>query len=187
MKNEQESISYYLEELKIATLGPKGTCSERAAIHYANKNSIKYKTVLCDTFETAIKKLMFQIVDIAIIPSAYRELAEIVFENMSDIELSDVFLYSTPGLVIATGYKDVSTKKIETMATHSSPSILARKCFPNAKLIYCSSNSVAALKVVNGEVDACVTTKICVEMNNLHIVNDFGEVPMGWNVFKKKQ
>lgn len=185
MKNEQESINGYFNELKIATLGPEGTCSERAAIYYANKNNVKYKTILCDTFETAIKKLMFEIVDIVIIPSAYRELAEIVFENMDDIELSDIFLYSTPGLVIATGYEDVSIDEIKTMATHSSPSILAQKSCPNAKLTYCSSNSASALKVVNGDVDACVTTRICVEMNNLHIVKDFGEVQMGWNVFKK--
>ena len=35
------------------------------------------------------------------------------------------------------------------------------------------------------EMYACVTTRICVEMNNLHIVKDFGEVQMGWNVFRK--
>lgn len=182
MKSECESKD---EAIRIATLGPNGTCSERAALYYAENKKIKSETILCDSFEIAIQKLMYDEVDMVIIPSAYRELAEIVFGNMENIKLAEVFLYSTPGLVIATKQNDIGVNEIKTMATHSSPSILAKKICPYAKLLYCSSNSASANRVINGEVDACVTTRICVEMNKLHIVKDFGEIPMGWNVFKK--
>ena len=90
---------------------------------------------------------------------------------------------ATPSLVIASRISKCEVKKV---ATHASPSELAKSYFPNAQLVIAKSNSDAADMLLKDEVDACLTTMRCVEEHSLNIIHDFGAIAMGWNVFKRK-
>jgi len=167
----------------IATLGPEGTCSEYASLAYLEKTGRGGKVDLYPTFEAAVSALKGGRSDSVIIPSAYTQLANIIFGERNSIEIVDVFMLATPSLVIASRWDTTEFKKV---ATHSSPSGLARGFFPNAELVSTTSNSEAARLLLSLQVDACMTTEICAKEHSLKILCDFGKIAMGWNVFQRR-
>ena len=173
-----------LKKIVISTLGPAGTCSEYASQYYIDKNNYDGRIELYPTFEESVAALKYGKSDCVIIPSAYAKLAEIIFQELIFIEIADVFKLATPNLVIA---NKGDVKEIKKVATHSSPSSLAKNYFPNAQLVLAKSNSEAAKMLLASEVDACITTIMCAEKHSLNVIRDFGGIAMGWNVFKRKQ
>lgn len=171
------------ENVVISTLGPAGTCSEYAAEFFMNKNKFIGKVSLYPTFEEAVEALKGSNANYTIIPSAYQNLAEIIFQGLDFIEITEVFKLETPNLVIA---GTSGKKEIKKVATHSSPSTLAKRYFPDVQLVLAKSNSNAAEMLLADEVDACVTTVSCAKEYCLDIKQDFGSVVMGWNVLKRK-
>lgn len=172
-----------LKKIVISTLGPEGTCSEYASQFYIDENNYDGRIDLYPTFEESVAALKKRKSDCVIIPSAYTKLADIIFEEQNYIEIVDVFKLATPNLVIA-NRGDV--KEIKKVATHSSPSSLARGYFPDAQLVSAKSNSEAAKMLLTSEVEACITTIICAEKHSLNVIHDFGGVAMGWNVLRRK-
>lgn len=172
------------KKMVISTLGPEGTCSEYASQFYINENSHDGRINLYSTFEEAVSALKYGKSDCVIIPSAYTKLADIIFQEQNVIEIADVFKLATPNLVIA-NRGDV--KDIKRIATHSSPSSLAKKYFPEAELVLAKSNSEAANMLSANQVDACITTIMCAEKHAFNIIHNFGGIAMGWNVLKRKQ
>ncbi len=170
--------------MKIGTLGPPGTCSENAAKYFMNNENIKGRISLYKTFEESIEALKWRDEDIAIIPSAYVDFADIVFENLGKIEIVKSFIYYTPKLVIAQN-RDFFNEKVEKVATHPSPSNLIASYYKDAELIYTRSNSESAILLKDKKVDACITTEKCVIMYDLKVVKDFGNIPMSWNIFRR--
>jgi len=164
----------------VATLGPEGTCSEKAANHYIDQNNIKGQVILYPTFEESIKILEQEKADLAVVPSAYDKLNLLVFEGLGMVVIDDTFTMDTPNLVMAVNNYDV-----KTVASHPAPSSLVKRLFPEADIKFTDSNSVSASELAEGNVDACLTTIIAAQKYKLNIEEDFGPVPMGWNVFKK--
>lgn len=171
------------EKIVISTLGPNGTCSEYASQFFLDKNDYDGKINLFSTFEQAVEDLKEGKSDHVIIPSAYRNFADIIFQEQYTIEIDDVFKLPTPNLVIANKGNENEIKKV---ATHSSPSSLVKEYFPNAQLVISKSNSNAAEMLLANKVDACITTIKCAEMYSLNIIHNFGSINMGWNVLKRK-
>jgi len=178
-----ENQSNTPKKVIISTLGPAGTCSEQASLFYINKNNYAGEVVLYSSFEEAVLALKESKSDYVIIPSAYQNIASIIFQEKCHIEIHDVFKLATPSLVIAGKGKDKEVKKI---ATHASPSSLAKEYYPNAELIISKSNSNSAEMLIANEVDACITTMNCAIKYSLDIIHDFGAIAMGWNVLKRK-
>ena len=172
------------EKMIIATIGPSGTCSENASKYYIQLQNKEGEIKLFSTFEDAVEAVINKEADYLIIPSAYRKIADIIFQNRYVIEIDDVFRMETPGLVIA--YKE-NMMSIKTVATHSTPLILAKEYFGlDVEFIISNSNGESARLLLDGTVDACVTTIKCVNMFNFNVLYDFGSISMGWNVFKRK-
>lgn len=169
---------------RIATLGPSGTCSEKAAKIFAESLNEETDVELYSTFEEAAECLQRGHVDYAIIPSAYRNLADIMFKGSGKIQLSKVFQYPTLDLVFAT--KDVD-REIKIIASHSSPRNLIVGYLDNCQLIDAKSNSNAAQMVLNDLADACLTTRCCAETNSMVILEEFCAIMMGWNVFTRSK
>lgn len=172
------------KKIVISTLGPAGTCSEYASRFYIDENNHEGSINLYPTFEEAVAAVKNGSSDCVIIPSAYKKLAEIIFQEQNFIEIDDVFKLATPNLVLA---KREEVKDIKKIATHSSPSTLAKDYFPEAQLVLARSNSEAAKMLSANEVDACITTIMCAEKDAFTIIHDFGGIAMGWNVLKRKQ
>jgi prephenate dehydratase len=163
----------------ISTLGPTGTCSEYASNYYTKLKGIDAEVKLLDSFEHAIEELKCGHANLTIIPSAYAKLAEIIFRNHDKIRLIDVFQLDTPILMLA----KIDSPLIRRIAVHASPVYMVKQFYPEAEFHQALSNADAAQLLLKGIVDACVTTNICVNKYNLKVVQDFGEISMGWNVF----
>lgn len=167
--------------IKIATLGPEGTCSENAAKNFISKKELNAEIILKDSFQACLTALDKKEADIAIVPSAFEKLNELIFRNLNKIKITESFVLNTPALVIAKN----NAKEIKKVACHPAPFILIDNIFPKDKIIFTSSNSISAIKTANKEVDACLTTEIAAKKNNLKLIKNFGEVPMSWNVFER--
>lgn len=165
--------------VRIATLGPRGTCSENTAREFASGRFLKSEVVLKNNFEECINSVIRGYSDIAIVPSAFKELNELIFRNLGKIRILGSFVFNTPALVLAKGDK----RKIKRVATHPAPEVLLERIGFRGKRIRSASNSASALMVVGGKADACVTTEIAACDNRLKIIKNFGEIPMSWNVF----
>ncbi|WP_054740302.1 prephenate dehydratase domain-containing protein [Cellulosilyticum ruminicola] len=167
----------------IGTLGPMGTCSEYCANYFMKQNNLEGELILYTTFEEAVEKLKESEVQYVIIPSAYVKFANILFSNLDKVKITSSFIYNTPGLVIAV--KGEGESEIKRVATHPSPSNLVKISFPEAEIIYSTSNSKSAQMLVDGEVDAALTTEICMNNYKLRCIKNFGVVPMSWNVLER--
>lgn len=172
------------EDNTIATLGPKGTCSEKAALYYMQSQKMNGQVALYPTFEEGVIAIKEGKAMCVIIPSAYRELNEIIFEERMNVEIVDVFKLDTDELVVA-NIGDVH--EIKKVASHASPLRLAQEYFKNnVEIILSNSNSDSVNMLLAGKVDACITTLECVKFHKLNILFNFGAVSMGWNVIKRK-
>jgi prephenate dehydratase len=174
-----------LKKLIISTLGPMGTCSENACRHYLDTyHDSAGKIKLHPTFEDAIAALVEVRSDFVLIPSAYRNFADIIFLNRHHVEIADVFILPTPKLVLARKKDGV---RVSRVASHGSPSVMVGTFFPDAEMVYSKSNSDSAEMLMAGLVEACLTTDICAFHHSLEIMHDLGSVVMGWNMFIRKR
>lgn len=164
----------------IATLGPEGTCSEMAANYYGKKTFDNFSIELYNTFESAVDSLKDGKSTAVIIPSAYKKLSKIIFREKEFIALKDVFIFDTPEIVFAMDY---GNNEINSIASQSSPLYLIKDKFDENIFVESNSNSRSALMVKEGLADACLTTKICADKYSMKIINNFGHIHMGWNVF----
>lgn len=164
----------------IATLGPEGTCSEMAAQYYGQRLGGNYQVKLYMSFEEAINSLKEQRSTYVIIPSAYKKIANTIFKEKNYVQIEDVFIFDTPEIVFATNRK---RRKIRKIATQSSPKSLLEGLYEEEDFIDSDSNSRSALMVMEGLADACLTTMICAQKYSMNIIENFGAVHMGWNVF----
>lgn len=173
------------EDMVVATLGPAGTCSENASMHYIQLKKGTGQVKLYASFEDAVEAVINKEADYMVVPSAYRKLADIIFQKRLCVEIVDVFQMETPGLVIADKGKGVP---IRIIASHSSPLGLAKEYFGSeVEYVISKSNGDSAKLLLDGKVDACITTVKCVNLYNLNVVFDFGPISMGWNVMKRKK
>jgi len=176
-------MSESLSSCIITTLGPEGTCSESAAKYFIRVKHIKCaKIILKDNFEDCIDSLKKGECEMVIVPSAYKELNEIIFKNLDTIYIEKCYIFDTPTLVLA-GFQDSKNLKILSIAAHSAPALLAKELFPEATIIFYPSNSASAISVAQKEADACITTKVAARKYGLKILKTFGRVSMSWNVF----
>lgn len=179
--------------MKLVTLGPSGTCSEEVSLAYA-KNRPGAEVVLCPSFEEAARRVLQGEADEAIVPAAYVNFHEIVFQNVGTLRVREL-LYSQPAFVLAARADRLPLPKDRPLkvASHRSPSpLLRRLSFPYTH-VEAASNAVSARLAQSGEVDACITNRYGVETLNktlpaserLEIVEAFGVIDMPWAVFER--
>lgn len=173
--------------LTIHTLGPAGTNCEKAACYWLQKNNIKGNIRLYPTLEKAAEQVR-QDYDGALLGCiVYPDLHNIVFQNLGWLELKSCFVLDTHNMLFAsrfTGYCD-----IHHVGSHPAPQslfdelpLLSRQV---RKTLF-TSNSESGVQCAHGIVDGCITTLTTAEKYNLHILHDFGPVPMGFSIHAPK-
>ncbi len=162
----------------IGTLGPKNTNSELASYHYLEAHRMDGAVELYATPERSIEALINKEVDKTILCIVYPKLNDLVFENLADIEIKDVFTCATDEMVIG------QAREGDRACCHPAPVNLIQSEYDN--ISYVSSNSEAARLCVAGDYDVCVTTRRAAEEHGLRIKRNFGKVSMGWAVFERK-
>src|SRR3990172_7863091 len=89
-------------EYKIGVLGPHGTCTEQAGLHYlAEQFGQSDGAIFYDTFEHAIRDTVRGAMDFAVVPAAYPNLNDIYFSNLGEIKVPHIFVMETPGFALA--------------------------------------------------------------------------------------
>jgi prephenate dehydratase len=123
----------------ISTLGPTGTCSEQAAQYFMQVSKLSGDVQLHSSFEGALETLYNKQATHAIVPSAYKQFHELVFNYHPDIQITGTFLMPTPELVIA----GLVEPDYSVVACHPSPRPMLERLFPDATVVEAKSNSQA--------------------------------------------
>ncbi len=166
---------------KIRTLGPAGTNCEAAARHWIAQQGLNAQVELHDTLETAMDQVLVEERTALLGCVVYPDLHQLFFPYLSQMYLADVFLFNTFNMVLATR---PGHRHFQLVATHPAPQSLVKSDYP-IKLV--SSNSEAARLCASEKVDACITTLTAAKNQELELIKDFGEVPMGFTIHLRKQ
>lgn len=185
--------------MKLATLGPHGTCSEEVSIAYLTELGVDASQCLelYPSFEAAVEAVLAGAADKAVVPAAYVRFHEIVFANLGDLCVGEVLFSKTPAFLLA-GKPPIALAvegKEYSIASHKSPAPLLSRLTFSWKMVEAPSNAAAAWQAANGETDFCLTNKrALVEVNGtesnavrLELIEYFGAVDMVWAVFERGQ
>ena len=163
----------------IHTLGPTGTNCEKAAKEWYKRQGRAGTVKLYQTLEQALEEMPRTPANALLGCIVYPELHTLVFSNLNTLTLSDCFIMPTFNMVLAARHQG----PICSVATHPAPQLLASDEYEKTIV---TSNSEAAIQCSAGAVDACITTLPSATHYNLHIKEDFGEVPMGFSIHTVK-
>lgn len=165
----------------IHTLGPTGTNCEAAANYWFDQKNVKGEVVLHDTLESAVDTIKVNddkrhaLLGCVVYP----DLHDIVFDNLTSMELKECFMFKTYNMVMATNRRGEFSELIKSAASHLAPSSLLPE---NIERKIVTSNSKAAELCSRGETDGCITTIKSAKEHNLQIIQDFGKVDMGFTI-----
>lgn len=163
----------------VHTLGPTNTNCEKAALSWITKNELDAEVFLYDTLEIAAEKMTN--FDDAVLLSCivYPKLHELVFQNLHNMQLVDCFIEPTYNMVLAQRKKG---NQVTRIFSHPAPIALLEQTPYSREIVEFVNSNAAAANSCLGETDACITTIIAANENNLHLVKDFGPVPMGFAI-----
>jgi hypothetical protein len=175
------------ELLRIATLGPAGTCSEDVSAAYLQTRGLPVAECLDlrGSYEDAVALVLRGDADLVVVPAAYRDYHEISFSHLERLQLVDI-LYSAPAFVlVAPAAGRAGPPARPRVACHPSPSPLLRRLDFRHEPITAASNAEAARMVADGRADFAVTFQGAFEAYApaLVILRSFGAVDMIWGVF----
>lgn len=157
----------------IHTLGPTGTNCEAAARNWLARRGQMGRVVLHDTLELAVEEMGSGPRHALLSCIVYPDLHKLVFSNLDDLELVDLFIMSTFNMILASRDGAMPSQ----VSTHPAPQGLVPEA---AEKRLVNSNSRAARDCALGITDGCITTQPAAEAAGLICVTDFGPVPMGF-------
>lgn len=174
----------------IATLGPPGTCSEKAAHYFDLMEKLDGTIVLRDSFEDAVDMTLRGDSSFAIVPAAYPGIADIFFDNIDRLSVHKLFLHSTPDFVFACQKNSPYPQGTIHIISHRAPIILSRQVSEifdvEISTTLAQSNAVAAIKIAEGEFSYGITNAASANHYGLQILVNFGPVHMAWLAFAMK-
>lgn len=181
--------------MKIATLGPKGTCSDEVASSYIASLGLSLKALeLRKSYEEAVDLVLSGAADQVVVPAAYMNFHEIVFRNTDQLRVCEILYSQTPTFVLAAKRGFVPAQAdVYGLACHHAPApLMERLKFP-AERVDAASNAYAAWMVSDGQADLCITQSKAIEAINrevpperqLEVIETYGPVDMVWAVFER--
>lgn len=183
--------------MKIATLGPKGTCSSEVVFSYIADLGLSQEGLeLRSSYEEAVNLVLTGAADQVVVPAAYMNFHEIVFRNTHQLRVREILYSQTPAFVLAAkrGLAPAqSDTRVYTLACHHAPApLMDRLKFP-ADRVDAASNAYAAWMVSDGQADLCITQLKAIEALNrevtperqLEVIETYGPVDMVWAVFER--
>ncbi|MGJ3349356.1 hypothetical protein [Morganella morganii] len=173
--------------LTIHTLGPNGTNCEKAAHHWLSENNIKGNVKLYPTLESATECVRQDKDGVLLGCIVYPDLHNIVFRNLTWLELKACFVLDTHNMLFASRHTDYND--IRHVGSHPAPQhLFAELPLLNKEVrkTLFTSNSESGVQCAHGAVDGCITTLTTAQKYHLHILHDFGPVPMGFSIHAPK-
>ena len=177
----------------IATLGPKGTDSENAAINIQLKEKIKGEIILKDTFYNALD---FAIENNShfLIPAAFKRTnnegkvvdtwGDINFRYTNEIEIVKTYNLPLKEMCIA---RNKNIESIDSVIIHPATEPFANAYLQGVKIHYTHSKPLAVESCAKGEYAACIgSSDVVMQNNNLEIINRFSP-SMVWVLYTPKK
>ena len=171
------SDSPRLDIRELHTLGPAGTNCEKAAYTWLRRQGRDPVVHLYPTLEDAVEGIDGDPTSGLLACVVYPELHTLVFSNLHRLAMVDCFVLPTHNMVLALR-PGVTTPR--SVASHPAPAGLIPDTIVERRLV--NSNTRAAMDCARGLDDACITTIVSAQEHGLHVVADFGPVPMGFSI-----
>jgi prephenate dehydratase len=157
------------------TLGPFGTNCEAAAYEWFKRRGRKGTVILYRTLEEALKQMPQDANNALLGCVVYPHLHTLVFSNLDRFYLADCFIMPTFSMLLASHHG----KMPKTVSTHPAPQILVPS---ECEYVLVSSNAQAAADCAANKTDGCITTLPCAEKYGLYVIEDYGQIPMGFTI-----
>ena len=182
---------------KIATLGPKGSCSSEVVSSYIADLGLSVEdVVLCKTYDEAVNLVLTGAADQVVVPAAYMNFHEIVFRNPDRLRVREILYSQTPVFVLAAKrgfFPAPSDTRVHTVACHHAPAPLMDRVKFKADRVDAASNAYAVWMVSDGHADLCITQLKAIETLNrevpperqLEVIETYAAVDMIWAVFER--
>ncbi|MBA2442267.1 MAG: hypothetical protein H0V53_07680 [Rubrobacter sp.] len=176
------------DPLRMATLGPQGTSSERAAYELLEVCETDAACIgevsLYPSFEEAARSVMEGESAAVVVANAYSEVNALYMSPR--FFLAGAFMSVTPdyGLVVS-GKAPIPL--CVSVATHPAPAALVGELAPPSLLVQqtlqASSTSEAAKMVADGKVDLALTNETSAREYSLRFISPKRPIRMLWSVF----
>lgn len=167
----------------VATLGPEGTSSQKAAEHLTC--FLPAKIELFPTYEMAAASLDDDPYNRALLTANAYSNINLFYISEKFIPVT-AFFFDTPSYVLAAREPEVSKRPQIRVASHPAPSHMVSRLIKSEhyQLVETTSTHEAARQTAFGDVDACLTTEVAASIYNLKIIGVVMEtIPMLWTVF----
>lgn len=170
---------------RIVTLGPSGTSSECAAVHYRKLRGCPDMAIdLRASYEEATAEVLADSSAVVLIANAYFKI-NVPYMN-SDLAIDTVFQLDTPryGLV-SLGQHQVGRHAV---ASHAAPVPLIAELSPEgfecSEVVLMPSTSEAAESVLSGRCPVGLTTEVAARERGLNFFSRARPIRMVWTVFR---
>ena len=174
---------------RVATLGPAGTSSERAAGRLlALVGARPGDVLLLDTYHDAADAVLDRRADFLVVANAYHEIN--IFYMDSRLNVSAVFHMYTPlyGLAVR---DEVTVPREMKVVSHPAPVPLVAELVPSGhscvEISLAPSTSAAAEAVARGEHEVALTTEPAAKANGLRFVSKLRHIEMVWTAFVRDE
>ncbi|MGX6643040.1 hypothetical protein [Legionella pneumophila] len=181
------------QNIKIGTLGPKGTSSEAAVTHFIQtfkKESENYSTILLNSFQSVLHELIYGDLSLAIVPHAYSAIN--LFYINPQISLYRMFTFNTPPYGLAKRSDGIISQRHCRVVSHPAPAhlldtLLTQMGLSRYEITFVNSTSKAAEEVYAQRADLALTNMNAMKKYDLVCCALYGTIQMGWSVFIKKE
>lgn len=186
------------KNIRLVTMGPKGTTSSIAAEYFKkyalnNMNAADVEIMLYDTFESASIELKKENADFILLPNAYGKMTNFYWDIT--LELIFTFIIQTPEYGIAAIDVDkVRSKKQVTIATCKAVEHLVSELWSalgmtekNYIIVEAYSTKKSLMLLEEGKVDFALTNNTSLVGSNAFFITHTMHTEVLWSVFMQKQ
>lgn len=195
------SYSHWVEnlrsmpEVKIGTLGPRGTTSEMtsfsliAALNQSGVSNVQ--TILYSNFSLVTQALLNDEVDVILIPNAYDRISDIYWDPRMKIDV--YFKHETPKYGLYARDSDIDVHRHMILCAMSACTTIIEHLqqsdaiFADKQVQITSSTEEAAKLVAEGMADIAITNELCAGKYGLVSLASEYHVDMLWTVFSLKK
>jgi hypothetical protein len=170
------------ETITLVTLGPEGTCHERAAIEYmAFQGAEDFEIELIDDFFDGLERIRGRPNAFLIQCSAHPRVHEVTERYWAEVFVVDTFIYPTKALAV------LSRRGVERPRSLGLVPATAGYVDPGAweEIVDVQSKPIVAAELLAGRYDAGLThlEHLAAHPEELRLVEEIGEIDTTWVVY----
>jgi hypothetical protein len=170
------------EEVTLVTLGPGGTCHERAAIEYMGFQGVEdFEIKLIDDFFDGLEWIRGKDNAFLVQCSAHPKVHEVTERYWAEVFVVDTFIYPTKALAV------LSRREVERPRTLGLVPATAGYIDPTAweEIVDVQSKPIVAAELLAGRYEAGLThlEHLARHPSELRLVEEIGEIDTTWVVY----